>query len=98
MVNVWRGCQALSLASAAGSLVDIGRYVTFTIPCQEDKLAAEERRSASSVMIMMLAAARQLSKPWPLSEKKGKGLTDRGDWRLFNDLRHRLSSGKEPCV
>ena len=66
------GMKALPGVIASQCCRKIGGYVTL-IACQEDKLAAEERRSVSSVM--MSAAARSQSKPLSLPEKKGKGPT-----------------------
>ena len=71
-----------------GSLVASTLPLPWSIPCQKDTLAAEERRRAFSVM--MLAAARQQSKPLPLPEKKRKG-PDWPRWLVALQLSRQLS-------
>ena len=44
------------------------------------------QKNSADVCVLMSPAARQQSKPFLLTEKKGKGLTGQGEWRLFNDL------------
>ena len=78
------GMEALPGLTACQCCRKFGTCVTFTIPCQEDKLSAEERHSTFSMI--MSAVANQQSKPLPLPKKKGKGPNDRGNWRLSNDL------------
>ena len=65
-----------------------GSYVTFTIPCQEDKLAEEVRHSAGASSMM---------KPLPFPDGEERKGPDR-PWLAALQRTHRLSGGKEPWV